>query len=106
MIAHLSIVRNMHLYHQQIVIANGGHHSSAFGSAMNIDELANLIAIADSRFTALAMILQVLSRNSDRRVRKENVVFANRQRTFQKNMRFSLVTRTNIDIRSDNAVGT
>src|SRR5277367_3916767 len=84
MIAHLSVVRDMDLHHQQIVIADRGYHSSSRGSTMNIDKLSDLIAVADPRFAALATILQILRRDADGRVWKKDVVHADHQRTFQK----------------------
>ena len=40
MAAHADIMRDVHLNHQQIVIANGREHAAALGTAMNRHKFA------------------------------------------------------------------
>src|SRR5579871_3924897 len=97
----------MYLHHQQIVVANRRDHPAALSPAVNRHELANLIAMPNPCAGPLPAILQILRRDSHRRVRKENIVLADGQRPFHHHMRLhhgagaDLHVRTNNTIRSD-----
>ena len=54
------IVRDVHVGHQQIVAAEGGHHAASGGAAVDGDELTDFIAMADACFRGLASVFQIL----------------------------------------------
>ena len=65
------VVGHVDIGHQEIVVADGGDHSAAFGAAVDSDEFADLVAMADSGLGTLAVILQILRRDADGRVGKK-----------------------------------
>ena len=65
-----------------------GQHAAALGAAVNGHEFADLVAVADVRAGTLAVIFQILRRDAHRRVGKENIVLADRERPFHDHMGF------------------
>src|SRR6204780_2606269 len=54
-IAHLRVMRDVHVGHQQIVVADAGQHAASLGAAMDGDEFPELVAPSDSGFGSLAV---------------------------------------------------
>src|ERR1039458_7746568 len=75
-VADAYVVGHVGVGHQQVIAAYGGQQAAAFGAAMDGDEFANPVAVADARLRSLALVLEVLRRHAHGAVREENVVFA------------------------------
>ncbi len=56
-IAHLNVMRDVCVCHDEIVVADRGHHSAALGAAMNRNKLADLVAMPDACSGAFALVL-------------------------------------------------
>jgi hypothetical protein len=67
----MTIVRHMGLGHQEIVVANDRCSASARGSAMNGDELTDLVTFTDLSCCRLVSVFEVLWCKSDGRERKD-----------------------------------
>ena len=105
MIAHFGVVRDVHIGHQEVVGADPRHQATALRAPMDGDELANLVAASDAGLRALALVLQILRRNTDRGVRIEDVVFADGGHAFHINVSHKTRVRSDFDIGADDAVG-
>ena len=79
-IADVHIVRHVRVGHQQVVVADAGDQAAALGAAMDGDEFADVVAVADARFGALAVVFQVLRGHAHGAVREKDVVLADAQR--------------------------
>src|SRR5206468_243344 len=99
-VADPDIVRHVGIGHQQIVAPDAGDQSPTLGSAMNGYEFADPVSIADASLGALALILQVLRRHSNRTVREKNVVRADGGGPFEIVMRHQPRTLTDFDLRA------
>ena len=69
-VADHAVVSNVRLGHDQTVVANLRQHPAG-GAAMNRHELANFIALSDSRFRWFAFVFQVLRSEPDGDKRKD-----------------------------------
>src|SRR5579862_7332012 len=101
MAAQPDIVRDMRISHQEIVVADGSDHSPAFGAAMQRREFADAIAMPDAQLAPLALVFEILRRDADSRIRKEDVVLPDGQRPFHENVTLDHGARSDFDIRSD-----
>ena len=66
------IVRDVNIRHQQVVIADPGHHAATLRASMDGDKLSNIIAISDLGFRGFTFVLSCLegrrrSRNTDKK---------------------------------------
>src|SRR5205814_9867590 len=104
-VAHLYIVGDVDIRHQQIVVADAGQHASAFGAAMDGHELADSVAAADARCGSFALVLQVLRRHADRAVGVKNIIFADCGGAFQVYVGHQASACSDLDLRSHDAVG-
>src|SRR5437867_11382765 len=68
--ADMTIVRDVRLRHNQIVMAKRGQAAAASGAAMQGDEFTNRVALTNDQACALARVLEVLRRLADARERK------------------------------------
>src|SRR5882672_4012789 len=75
-IADIAIVRDMGVSHDQRVAADAGQSAAFDGTAVDSDELANLVVITDFQARRLAGVSQILGRHPDRAEGKEAVVRA------------------------------
>src|SRR5260221_7757833 len=57
------IMRNMHVGHHQVVVADGSDETAAFGSTVDGDELAYSIAASDASLGPFAAVFQILRRD-------------------------------------------
>jgi hypothetical protein len=64
----------MSLRHQQIAVTNTRHSAAALGSAMDGDEFANVISLADLGPGWFACVFEILRSEADRD-KRENVRF-------------------------------
>jgi len=71
-------VRDVHVIHEQVTIADRRHAAAALGAAMDGDELAEDVAGADFEASRLAFVFQILRREPDRRKREDLVAGADR----------------------------
>src|SRR5262249_32728863 len=106
MAANGAIVSYVNVGHQQIVVADGSEHAAAFGAAMDGARFADFVSAADFRAGTLAVILQILGRDSDGRIWVEDVVLTDFERAFKKNTRFNFGARADLDVGADDRVGT
>ncbi len=65
------IVRDVRIGHQQVVVADLCQQAAALGAAMNRDELADRVPVADPREGALAFVFLVLRGDADRGIREK-----------------------------------
>ena len=61
----VAVVRHVRVGHQQIVGADARDQSSARRAAVDGDELADAVAVADARFGALALVFEILRGHAD-----------------------------------------
>src|SRR5690554_5231977 len=100
-----AIVTNMHICHQQIVVADGGFMAILNGAAMDGDALTNNIVITDYQTSRFAFVFQVRRVLTYCGKLKNLIVLANDCRAFDHDMRGDHRARTNLYIRSDNRPG-
>ena len=86
MVSDPDIVRDMGVCGDEVVGTDGGQHAASLGAAVNCDELADLIVIADSGFRPFAPILQILRRDTDAGIREKHVVRSDGNRAFYKDV--------------------
>ena len=79
-VADVAIVRNVRVGHEHVVVADVGDAAAPFGAAMNRHEFAKHVAIADDQLGRLAVKLQILRDQPDRRERKDLVAVADFRR--------------------------
>ena len=72
-VTHHAIVRQVHIGHQPVVVADAGHASVPGGTDVEGAELAHGVAVADHQLTGLTGIFFVL-RNRAERVELEDAV--------------------------------
>ncbi len=104
-IADAAIVRHVGVGHQQVVAADAGDQAAARGAAVDGDELADAVAVADARLGALAFIFQILRGHADGAVREEDVVFADPGGAFQVDVGHQAGAGADLHFRADDAVG-
>ena len=75
------------------------------GAAMDRDEFADAVAVADAGLGALALVLQILRRDADGGVREEDVVLADPGGPFEEVVGHQARARADFDVRADDAVG-
>ena len=64
-VAYQAIVGNVHVGHDQVEAAQPGQRAPTLGAAMDADELADAVVVANDDFAALAAELQVLGNKPD-----------------------------------------
>ena len=65
MVADADVVGDVGVGHQQVVAADAGDQAAALGAAVDGDELADAVAVADAGLGALALVFQVLRGDAD-----------------------------------------
>ena len=73
--------------HDQGMVAHASYAAALDRAAIDGDRLANLIVVADFKPGGLALVGNVLRRQSDRAERKEDIIDANSGRSFDGHMR-------------------
>ena len=64
-IADADVVRDVRVGHEQVVAADGGEQAAALRAAVDGDEFADAVAVADAGLGALALVFQVLRGDAD-----------------------------------------
>src|ERR1039457_1748743 len=103
-IADLHVVRDVGVRHDEVVVADRGHHAAAFRAAVNGNELADPVAMPDAGAGALALVLQILRRDPNGRVGIEHVVLTDGDRPFDEDVRHQASPRSDHGVRADHAV--
>src|SRR6201991_1195642 len=87
MVAHLAVVRDMHVGQEPVVVADTRDTAAVTGATVDRDELTDEIAIADDDFGALALPFLVLRRTTDGRELRDAVVASDHGRTLDHHVR-------------------
>src|SRR5690554_1453276 len=104
-IAEHTVVANVHVCHQQIVVTDSGVTAILNGTAMNRDTLANNIVVTDHQTRWLTFVLEVRGIFLDGRKLKDLIVLTDNGWAFYNNMRCDHSARANFDIWTDNRPG-
>ena len=106
MASDLTIVSQMHIRHDPVVIPQTGDTFVLNGSQIECAEFPNGIAITDFQFCQFSSIFFIL-RYPPQRSKLENViVLTNRRVSFDNDMRPDPCPCPDSDIRADNRIGT
>src|SRR5262245_62404431 len=81
MISQDTVVRNVAVSHDKIVVANDGASAALRRAAMYGDILAKDVVVSNDEFSRFAFVLQVLRRKPDRAKRKKTTPPADPRRT-------------------------
>src|SRR6266849_3237223 len=103
--ADLAIVRDVSVGHDQVVVPDPGEAAALHRAAINRDELANLVVIADLEARRLARVRNVLRRQANRREREESIIDADLRRSFQGDVRHQMAALAQFDPHANYAVG-
>jgi hypothetical protein len=90
---------------QPVVVADPGHPAAAAGPAIDGDELADHVAVADRQFDAFAAVLLVLRVAADRRVPVDAVVAADAGGALDAAMRADAGAFADLDVGADDGEG-
>src|ERR1035437_4326322 len=104
-IADQRVVGDVGVGHEQVVAADGGDQSPALCAAMDGDEFADAVAVANAGLGALALVLEVLRGHAGGAVGEEEVVLADRGGAFEVVIGHQARARADVDFRSDDAIG-
>src|ERR1019366_6951941 len=104
-VADAYVVGDVGVSHQQVVAADRGDQSPALGAAMNGDEFADAVAMADAGLGALALVFEVLRGHAGRAVREEEVILADPGGAFEIVICHQAGARADVYFRSNDAVG-
>ena len=91
LVSQKAIVRDVRLRHQQISVADLGQTAAALRAAMNGDEFADVISIADFNACRFAAVFQILRRKSDGNERENFIVIADLRIAVNDDVRFEPV---------------
>ena len=103
-VADVAIVRDVGVSHHQGVAAHAGQSAALDGAAVDGDELANLVVVADFEPGRFAGVGQVLRRHADRAEGKEAIVCADPGRSFDGDVRNQVAAFAQFDLRTDHAI--
>src|SRR2546426_9196487 len=104
-ITNYTIVGDVGVRHNQVVIAHTGDATTFYRSAIDGDELADLVVIANFQLCWLAGVSHVLWRQPDGGKWKEAVIRANFGRTFHRDVRNQVASFSQLDLWSNHTVG-
>ena len=102
--AYVTIVRDVRARHEEVVRPDRRHASSPRSAAVDRDELAERIVVADPQLGSLLVKFEVLRLGADRALSEESVVRSNHGRTFNSRVRPDLRSRSDCHFRADDAV--
>ena len=103
-IADVAIVRDVGVGHDQRVAADPSQPAAFDGAAIDGDELADFVVIADFEARGLAGVGQVLRRHSDRAEGKESIVGADPVGPFDGDVRHQIATLAQFNLGPDHAI--
>src|SRR5436190_5491757 len=105
-IADLAVVREMHVSHDPVVVADPRDADIERGAAIHRDVLADGVAVADLDRRVLAAILLVLRRRAERGKMEDLVVAADLDAAVEHDVRADPCALAHLDLRTDDAVRT
>ncbi len=105
-IAHVAIVRDMHVCHEEVVAANPRHAMTFFGSTIQRAILPDDIAIADLQTRRFASITEMLWRFADGAELVDLVPAPNGRRAVDNYMRTDPRLVADLYVRTDDRIGT
>ena len=101
MAADAAIVRDVRVGQDPVVVADAGDAAAVAGAAVDGDELADAVAVADDEFGALAVELLVLRIAADRGVAGDAVVAADAGRAVDAAVRADRGAVADLDVGAD-----
>src|SRR3569623_75588 len=100
-VADQAIVREVHVRHDPIVVADPGDAAALFGAAIEGAEFADDVAVADLEQSGFATVFLVLRHLAERRELENFIVAADARRAIDDDMRPHLGTGADDHIRAD-----
>src|SRR6266478_84228 len=105
MASNLAIMSDVSVGHDQVMVADLREPAAFYRAAIDGNELANLVVIADFQARRFARVRDVLRRQADRREREESIVDADLRRSFHGDVRHQVAALAQFDPRPNYAVG-
>ncbi len=103
-IADDAVVRHVHVGHDPVVVADPRRAAAFVRAAVQSDELADQVAIADDQLAALAAELLVLRNRADRGELEDAVVAPDPRRALDHDVRSDRSAVADFDVGADHAV--
>jgi hypothetical protein len=97
-------VSDVGVSHDEVVAADAGEASAFDGAAIDGDEFADDIVVADFKSRGFAVVADVLRREADGRERKEVITRADFGRAFDGDVRDQFAAFAQFDVCGDGAV--
>ena len=104
-VANHAIMRDVGVSHNQDVAAHAGQSAALNGAAVDGNELANLVVVANFQARGFASVGQILRCHPDRAKREEAVVGANLGGPLDGHVRNQMATFSQLDVCPDHAIG-
>ncbi len=104
-IPNYTIVGNVRVGHNQVVIPHAGDAAAFYRAAIDGDKFADLVVVPDFQLSGLAGVGDVLRRQSDGRKWKEAVIRANFRRALNRDVRNQVASFAELHLRSNHTVG-
>ena len=99
MVADDAVVRDVHVGHDPVVVADARRAAAFAGAAVQRDELADQVAIADDQLALFAAEFLVLRDRADRGELEDAVVAADARRAFDDDVRADRRAFADLDVR-------
>src|SRR5205823_8025930 len=100
----MAIVRDVRVGHEEVFVANRRLPATTGGAAVDGDEFAEEVVVADGQLGVLALVLEVLWRTADRSVAVKLVALADRSGSFDARERTDHAAAADGDVRTDDGV--
>ena len=103
-VADVAVVRDVRVGHEEVVRADRRDAAAADRAAVDGDELAEDVVVADAQLGPLALELQVLRLGADRRLSEEAIALADGRGAFDAHVRADDRAGADGDVRADDRV--
>ena len=103
-VAHLAIVRDMHVGHDPVVVADAGHARVLYGSGVERTVFADGVAVADGQFGRLAAVFFVLRLFAERTELEYPVAATDPRPTGNHHMRADPGVVADFDVLADDGI--
>ena len=103
-IADRAIVGDVRVSHDEVVAADAGETSAFDGTAIDGDEFANDVVVADFEARGLAVVADILRSEADGRKREESIMVADFRGTVNGNVRDQFAGFAEFDVCTDGAI--
>ena len=103
--AELAVVRDVHVGHDPVVVAQARDAGVLHGAGVDGHELADRVAVADLQAGGFAGVLLVLRRPADRRELKDAVALADGRVALDHAVRTDRAARADAHVRADHRIG-